>query len=460
MMLWKSATVAVLSMLCFGAGTHVEAGLDVWTPIPYPLETTDYLLDVVATTNHVYVLVYELDRTMRIFRRSHDGGEWMEVPVQGNPIAISVAGENDEHIVASTREKQFWYSDDGGASWTNRTAGLPPNGVLNCVLVHESGWTYTTVWKAAGDTHGVARSSDFGVTWDFVPRCTGCVMNPFLQLETSGDPRLLWTGGIDGWFLTDLRRSTDWGASWEPLSLPPLYGHTSIDIVIDPVFSERSYMLAPEPFLRFEGTEDVGYTFPPFGTDANMNLAAPSWDPTVIYASGQWSSGLVAIARSPDFGYAEWETIREGIPQEYPPHPASNYWKNHLEPHPTEPRMYLEVWGMGLFERDFTLDPSDVPDAGPAGPSPLTLLGPVVPNPTEGQIDLSAQVAEAGYLRLELVDVQGRRFYDGGRVWREPGSHEIGLELSGVLAALPMGTYFIRVTDDLGVASRRVAIVR
>ncbi|MEZ4650104.1 MAG: hypothetical protein R3E97_15205 [Candidatus Eisenbacteria bacterium] len=448
--------LVLLALLLITDVSH--AGQDLWTPIPYPDADIDYFHDIVATQDNLYGLVIEVDRTMRLFRRPHSGGDWAEIEVPGNPISVSVAGDGDSHLVATTREKKAWYSSDSGTSWIDRSNGLPEDGYLLLSLVFDSGWVYVAVYRASNHRHGIARSSDFGATWQFDPWCEDCLLNPIQQLETNGDPRYLWAAGNNGFFGAEMRRSTNWGATWDQVDVPFSLEEVPIDLVVDPVFLDNTYMLLPEPFLRFEGEESVDYTYPPFGTDANMNLAAPTWDPGTIYSSGQWSGGLVAVARSANFGYGEWEIVREGIPQEYPPHPYPNYWKNHLEPHPTEPRMYLAAFGMGLFARDFTVGPSAAPEQILV-PGPLR-FGAVLPNPTSGAVDLSLQVDIAGTVRLDVLDAQGRRLGNTRFLRAEPGECLLDSWASEALNSLPDGVYFLRASSSGAETVRRVCLVR
>src|SRR5690606_2561479 len=105
-----------------------------------------------------------------------DSGWERLTDVPGQEWGIAVAGANDEHLLVSTREGYMWYSSDGGASWVDRSQGLPEAGSRWRVAMDDSGWTYVTNWETAGTGYsiGIGYSDDFGANWEYSEWCS-CV---------------------------------------------------------------------------------------------------------------------------------------------------------------------------------------------------------------------------------------------------------------------------------------------
>ena len=84
----------------------------------------------------------------------------------------------------------------------------------------------------------------------------------------------------------------------------------------------------------------------------------------------------------------------------------------------------------------------------------------VVPNPSRGSCRVRFTLARADRIRLEVVDVAGRRvarLADGSRA---AGAHEIAWDGRIAGAPAPAGLYFVRLHAGGQVVNRRIAIVR
>lgn len=93
---------------------------------------------------------------------------------------------------------------------------------------------------------------------------------------------------------------------------------------------------------------------------------------------------------------------------------------------------------------------SSEPDRAPAGGLGLR----VWPNPTPGRVVVEVVLGQAQRVELSVHDALGRRV-QAARVVRLPsGTHEIGVDLSG----LPRGLYVVRVTTAAGERSARVVV--
>jgi len=96
----------------------------------------------------------------------------------------------------------------------------------------------------------------------------------------------------------------------------------------------------------------------------------------------------------------------------------------------------------------------------PVVPS-VTLLGPVFPNPTQGQLDVSFSLARDAHVSVAVLDVAGRvvRHLDDGM--RSAGLHVVlwdGRDGSG--RAAPSGFYIVRFEAGEIRQTRRVQLIR
>ena len=193
-----------------------------------------------------------------------------------------------------------------------------------------------------------------------------------------------------------------------------------------------------------------------------MGLAASPFDPGAIYAAGKMQVG-VDVKRAtydlPTAGgdhYANWTSMRDGLPETQVPDPTNQTMKYNLEAAPTVPKLYLSVLGLGLFEREIEVETSNAPEH-------VTRLDPWVgfpaPNPTVGAVQWALQLDEAQPLGISIVDAGGRVRFQS-RLWRSAGSHELGPEVSSTLETLPQGVYQLLVDADGSTSVRRITIVR
>jgi hypothetical protein len=106
-------------------------------------------------------------------------------------------------------------------------------------------------------------------------------------------------------------------------------------------------------------------------------------------------------------------------------------------------------------------------EAGTAGPVSVPpgvgafALGEPRPNPARGAVALQLTLPRAGVVRLEVLDLSGRRMRAFAPRRFEAGTTELswdGRDDAG--RAAPAGVYWLRVSSDAGDASRRVALLR
>ena len=109
---------------------------------------------------------------------------------------------------------------------------------------------------------------------------------------------------------------------------------------------------------------------------------------------------------------------------------------------------------------DVLLSPDGVSSVGDSAPAALAIEG-IAPNPFNPMTTIAFNVRRTGTVRLEIYDVAGRRVRvlvdqvlsagPARAVWR-------GLDDSGQQVA--SGTYFARLSDDLGVVTRSLVLIK
>jgi hypothetical protein len=438
-----------------------------WTHISEPDPNMAYYHRLAAGKLHLYTLVNDgTDSVVGMFRRPIDAQSssgWERLTdVPGQAWGVAVAGPNDEHLLVSTREGLMWYSSDGGASWVDRSQGLPEAGSRWRVAMDDSGWTYVTNWETAetGYSIGIGYSDDFEANWEYSEWCS-CVSFPFWEVVVSPlDPTRAFACHETGFFEQAVR-SARAGDPWDRIALPWEPVMMPADLVADP-HANRLYFQLSNRIWWFDGLEYAGETRPSFKDHGHMGLAASPFDPGAIYAAGKMQVG-VDVKRAtydlPTAGgdhYANWTSMRDGLPETQVPDPTNQTMKYNLEAAPTVPKLYLSVLGLGLFEREIEVETSNAPEH-------VTRLDPWVslpaPNPTVGAVQWSLQLDQAQPIGISIVDAGGRVRFQS-RLWRSAGSHELGPEVSSTLETLPQGVYQLLVDADGSTSVRRITIVR
>jgi hypothetical protein len=228
------------------------------------------------------------------------------------------------------------------------------------------------------------------------------------------------------------------------------------DVLIAGV-SSSDYMVA-----RFSGTTGehdwLGtYAGPPDWYDVATCLAlAP--DGTIVasgYSDGQGTGWDVAtVAFDPADGTELWAMRYDGYGQ-----------SDEARSLAIGPQGDVAVVGYSYsydFGNDLTvlLYEDDAATAAPADGLPLaTALTGAYPNPFNPRVTLSFAVAEAGPVRLDVLDVRGRRVATLVDEARPTGSHEIAWEGRDALGrSLPSGVYLAVLQTATGTSSRKLVL--
>lgn len=152
-----------------------------------------------------------------------------------SPAVLYLAATLPSGSCSATRSGLF-RSSDGGASWTDVSAGLPGELVLAVTVdPQDPRVVYAGIGPGAlqGGARGVWKSTDSGATW----RLSGLRRFPILALAASPVPGVLWASTPEGF----LYRSDDAGATWQDRNGGQLLLDVR-DFAFDPSDPERVYI--------------------------------------------------------------------------------------------------------------------------------------------------------------------------------------------------------------------------
>jgi hypothetical protein len=154
--------------------------------------------------------MYVGTRDGRIFRTQWSGSAWSALTALATPRAnasmsdIKVDPNNAQRLwvtYSTINGGTVFRSDNGGTSWLNRTAGLPP---LPMITVEMDNANSNRIWVAAD--LGVYQSLDAGATWaNFSATLPNCFIGDLLfhpharVLRAGTRNRGVWEIPVDGW---------------------------------------------------------------------------------------------------------------------------------------------------------------------------------------------------------------------------------------------------------------------
>jgi len=192
-----------------------------WTQLDLGIGANDQVFDVSLDPNDsttIWAGVADAigNQPANVLRSTDSGSTWQDVtppqaPISGRSIAIDPS--DSDNIVAAFGGAfgggAVWVSDDGGATWTNRSAGLPSGSPVN-VAVHTGSRILVGGGQAFGSQFlGLFESTDGGATWDRLdtPDWPGALVND-VGIDPS-DPDTVLVASVPG-----VHRSTDGGSTW------------------------------------------------------------------------------------------------------------------------------------------------------------------------------------------------------------------------------------------------------
>ncbi|HDQ70731.1 MAG TPA: hypothetical protein ENN19_01395, partial [Chloroflexi bacterium] len=215
--------------LAAGPRLAASSASEAWQP--YPLhggEMTSIAMGPVVTEGTTYVeTVYAGTRDAGVFKTSDGGQSWQ--PARAGltffPIRTLVIDPQDPNVLyAGTDYDGVWKSSDGGQTWSKSSSGLYEDLLVFDVEIdpQDTDTLYAGLGGGVGLTIGnVYKSEDGGATWTLrdagIPRSseTSTYTNAIFTLAIDPiNPSLLYAGtNFEGAF-----RSTDGGATWAAIN--------------------------------------------------------------------------------------------------------------------------------------------------------------------------------------------------------------------------------------------------
>lgn len=166
--------------------------------------------------------------------------DWRSVPLYGGDVrSLAVLPADPDTVLAGTSSGQVWMSRDGAASWTlpgERRVALPGWVVSHLVFdPHQGGRVWAALWSLWGGSGSVVYSEDMGASW--TERADGLPGVQVYRLAFDHQrPGRIYAATRAGVYGTD-----DFGGSWRLLTgeVPEIGKVTSL--LVDPYDSSIVY---------------------------------------------------------------------------------------------------------------------------------------------------------------------------------------------------------------------------
>ncbi len=185
---------------------------------PWDSDPVNFIAPLVMDPGDAQTL---LGGTNRIWQTTNADGnaDWSAISTSavsggGTINAIGVGpgdtlGSPSDYIYSGSSTGAVWYTDDGGMTWNDRSAGLPGNGVSDLwVNPSDAMEAYVSHFRSSGGR--IYRTLDSGATWDNATgTLPGGVTPNALAIDWELDPPAMYVGSGAGiwWSMND-------GATW------------------------------------------------------------------------------------------------------------------------------------------------------------------------------------------------------------------------------------------------------
>jgi hypothetical protein len=270
------------------------------------------------------------DDEVGIYRTTNGGTSWAQLgaaPLLGEKIiAVWPRGAT---ILAASRNGGLWRSTDTGATWAlaSGTGGLPVGGIGDMAVHRDQ--PLRIYLSVLGSPRQVLRSNDGGANWTDVSAGI-----PNLTAATGGNVRLavgpgasgaVFVAVINGGGIAGVARSANQGSSWTAMDVPPVHpgaqGIVNTSIAVDPSNQNLVYIggdrITASPFTanirRGDATAAAGTQFTTI-MDANGGNTTPHADSRnmAFDANGnllQVDDGCVYRRATPTSSAGTWASV-------------------------------------------------------------------------------------------------------------------------------------------------------
>lgn len=152
----------------------------------------------------------------RVYRSTNNGGFWTAISGNingGSSVREMAIGTSNPSVMYATSSSQVFLSTDGGATFTNKTSGLP-NKTITSVYVHPDDENIAVLTFSGFGTDKVYKTTNMGNSWFSIHgNLPDSPVNDILiYTENSGNPNTYFVGTDVGVFL-----SQDNGNHWDEL---------------------------------------------------------------------------------------------------------------------------------------------------------------------------------------------------------------------------------------------------
>lgn len=219
---WGTGEQNGCGSLCY-SGIGIMKSTDggtTWTKVMDSPQSATYRIIIDPdSTNIVYVAM-----SNGIFKSTDAGATWTLLK-SGNASDLVMDTTGDTTLYAGIEGVGTFKSTDAGAVWNADTTGLPPTSQMSRIslgiCLSSPDTLYAGIYGpnplvASSDTNRVYKSTDAGATWQPLTNAPNYGFgqgwyNNYVQVDPV-NPNVVYLGGIDIW------RSTDGGANWTDLT--------------------------------------------------------------------------------------------------------------------------------------------------------------------------------------------------------------------------------------------------